>query len=190
MRGSACHDRLVARYVSLLRGINVGGSRIVKMAELRELHRALGHEDVQSYVQSGNVVFSTETGDVGALAVAIHDAIFERFGYDDVDVVLRTRAELAEAAAGNPFLARGCEPTSLHLMLLAHPIEPSRLADLDGTPFLPDEFALAQQQIYLHLPNGVGRTKIFRLLSERALGTRATVRNWRTVSAILGMLDG
>ena len=74
-------------------------------------------------------------------------------------------------------------------MLLAHAIAPSRLAGLDGTPFLPDEFALAPQQIYLHLPNGAGRTKIFRLLSERALGTRATVRNWRTVSAILGMLD-
>ena len=178
----------MARYVSLLRGINVGGARIVKMAELRDLHRELGHEDVQSYVQSGNVVFDTEQGDADELAGRIHDAIAVRFGYDDVDVVLRTRTELAEAAAANPFLARGCDLATLHLMLLRQPIESDRLAGLDGVAYLPDEFALAPRQIYLHLPDGAGRTKLFRLLSERRLGTRATVRNWRTVIALLDLL--
>ena len=177
------------RYASLLRGINVGGSRIVKMAELRALHAALGHEDVQSYVQSGNVVFSAREHDPAVLSRRIHAAIAERFGYDDVDVVLRTHAELAEAAAQNPFLARGCDPGGLHLMLLAREIDPAVLADVDGTAYLPDEFVLAQREIYLHLPDGAGRTKLFRLLSERALGTRATVRNWRTVTALLALLE-
>ena len=103
-------------------------------------------------------------------------------------MIVRTRDELADAAAANPFVARGCDPATLHVMFLARAIEPDDLVSLDGTPFLPDEFALARRQIYLHLPNGAGRTKLFRLLSDRALGTRGTVRNARTVAALLALL--
>jgi uncharacterized protein (DUF1697 family) len=163
--------------------VNVGTGRKVPMAELRGLLGELGHTDVATYVQSGNVVF-TGGGTAAAVASALEAAIAERFGLD-VRVLLRTRAQLAAVVKGNPFHD---DPKTLHVMFLEATPRAAAVKAIDPEPFRPDEFAVKGREIYLHLPNGMGRTKINNAFFERKLALAGTGRNWRTVTTLLDML--
>ena len=105
-------------YIAMLRGVNVSGHNKVAMADLRALFDALGHSEVQTYIQSGNVVFKSASTNPASLAQAIEQACAKRLGVD-VTVVLRTRAELTRTASSNPFLKRGADPARLHVTFLA-----------------------------------------------------------------------
>jgi uncharacterized protein (DUF1697 family) len=173
----------MSTYVALLRGINVGGKSAVQMGELRSLFTSLGHSDVRTYVQSGNVVFaSTEAG--SHIAEGLEHRIEEVFGLQ-VPVLLRTAEELTEVAAGNPFLGTIDDLAKLHVVFLDDRPAPSGVAGLDPDRSPPDELAVSRREVYLRLPHGAGRTKLTVDYFERALGTRATARNWRTVTKLL-----
>jgi uncharacterized protein (DUF1697 family) len=171
-------------FVALLRGINVGGKNMIPMGELKSLFGSLGLEDVGTYIQSGNVVFRSPAGDTGDLATRIEQRIGEVFGIG-VTVLLRTPAELAEVAEGNPFLKGRADISKLHVVFLDRPPTSDAVAELDPGRSPPDEFRIGNRTIYLHLPNGAGRSKLTIDYFERRLGVRATARNWKTLLKLL-----
>lgn len=173
----------MARYVALLRGVNVGGKNRLPMAALRELFVELGYEGVTTLIQSGNVVFSSEAPvraeDLGA-------AIGRRFGIDTA-VAVREGSALRRALDANPFA--GVDPDRLHLGLLSSAPTPSAVAGLDASPFAPDRFAVVGAELYLDLPNGMARTKLPGYL-DRRLRAHATIRNWRTATRLVALAEG
>jgi uncharacterized protein (DUF1697 family) len=170
----------VTRYAALIRGINVGGRAKVKMDDLRNVFAALGHGDITTYIQSGNVVFSTAPRSAPKVAAAIEDRIREDLGLG-VTVLLRTDQELGDVIAANPFLAGGADPARLHATFLVDTPAPERLDHVAVPDSGPDEFAIVGREVYLHCPEGYGRTKLNNTLWERRLGVAATTRNWNTV---------
>jgi uncharacterized protein (DUF1697 family) len=176
-------------YVALLRGINVGGRTKVGMDDLRRLFVALGHADVKSYVQSGNVLFSSPVEESSRLAGDIQRRIARDLGVT-VTVLLRTRDDLAYVVANNPFLSRETDLAKLHVTFLADAPDHERVARLDTPSGGPDEFSLAGREVYLHCPRGYGRTKLNNAYLERRLGVAATTRNWNTVTKLCDLASG
>ena len=171
-------------HAALLRGINVGGKNKLPMKSLTELFVEAGCSDVRTYIQSGNVVFSAPDRIARRISVLISGAILARFGLR-VPVVTRTAAELREVVRNNPFLRAGADAGTLHVAFLATLPDPSKLAVLDPKRSPPDAFAVRGREIYLHCPNGMGRTKLSNAYFDSKLGTISTVRNWRTVLHLL-----
>jgi len=169
------------RYVALLRGVNVGG-RSVPMAELRELVARLGHTDVRTYIQSGNVLFSSRHDDAPALADELRAAIGAELGHR-VTVVLRTPAELGRVLAANPYAARR-QTAPLHVTFLDGLPDAAVRAGLEAAAGSPDEFTVCGREVYVWCPSGYGRTVLSNEFFERRLKVAATTRNWRTLTKI------
>jgi uncharacterized protein (DUF1697 family) len=169
-------------YAALLRGINVGGSRKLPMADLRALLTGLGHTGVRTHLQSGQAVFTADHGDEDTLAAELSRAVEERFGFP-VDVIVRDHAYLAAVAEACPFPAAGLEGRQLHVTYFSAPVTEDRYADVDAAAHLPEEFRLGDRCLYLYAPDGLGRSKLAQTLSRRRLGKDviATSRNWNTV---------
>lgn len=174
-------------YVALLRGINVGGKNMIKMAALQSLFVDLGHGDVTTYIQSGNVVFTSPARSASALASAIEQRITRDFGLD-ITVVIRTKAELGKVIAGNPFAA--ADLSKLHVSFLADKPAPALVRALDGHTSEPDEFRVVGREVYMHCPLGMGNTKLNNTFWERRLKTRTTARNWNTVTTLFDLAGG
>ncbi|MET9882908.1 DUF1697 domain-containing protein [Streptomyces sp. NPDC006430] len=174
------------KYAALLRGINVGGAKKVPMAELREVLEGLGHQDVQTYLQSGNAVFSTSEKDVHALTRELERAVEARFGFAVACLVL-DGAYLRAVADGCPFPAAALEGRQLHATFLSEQPERSRFAAIDGPSYLPEEFRIGDRVLYLYAPNGLGRSKLAEALHKPAVlkGIAATTRNWNTVAKLV-----
>jgi uncharacterized protein (DUF1697 family) len=168
--------------------VNVGGARSVKMADLRRAYSALGLTDVETYVQSGNVVFTADSDEPARVAHDIETALADTLGLPDVDVILRTRSDLERLVQDNPFLAEGADPSTLHVTFLTEAPSRSALQALDPTGYAPDSFAPGPDAVYVLCPNGYGRTKLHNTFFEKALGVRATTRNWRTVNKLLDLV--
>ncbi len=168
------------RVVALLRGVNLGGRRLA-MAELREVVEGLGHTDVETYLQSRNVVFTPRPRSPRDLAASLEAAISESTGFD-VPVVVRTGTQLRKIVAGSPYPAD--DPTRILVAFLgAKPKlgEPG-LGDLDA--YLPDELTLAGADMYVSVPRGQARSRLVQALTAPRLGTTVTLRNWRTVTSL------
>jgi uncharacterized protein (DUF1697 family) len=171
-------------YVALLRGVNVAG-RAVPMDALRGIFCGLGHRDVTTYIQSGNVVFRTPEEDHDVLADEIHSAIASEIGHR-VTVVLRTAEQLALVVAHNP-LDDGRESRGLHVTFLAQAPDPLRMDAITPVAGVSDEFRRIGQEIFVYCPDGYGRTRLTNDFFERRLGIAATTRNWRTVTTLARM---
>ena len=173
-------------YVALLRGINVGGSHMVKMADLKRLMEECGCADVRTYIQSGNAVFRSAVSDVSRLEKKIAGAIAKSHGFEPRVLVL-TGAELMRAAAANPFAEAAREPKCVHLFFLgAKPAKPD-LEAIGALKAKTERFALKARVFYMHTPDGLGKSKLA-TRAERLLGVDATARNWSTVTALLEMV--
>jgi uncharacterized protein (DUF1697 family) len=174
------------RQIALLRGINVGGNRMVAMARLREVFADdLGLTDVKTYVNSGNVVF----GGRRTSAAKIEQAIAAAFGFD-VAVVVRTRDEIADVAAANPLADVATNPARYLVQFSGDgPIDEARVADVDRDALLPEAFAIRGSEAYLWLPGGVQSSKALKVINEKRLGVTLTGRNWRTVEKLLALAD-
>jgi uncharacterized protein (DUF1697 family) len=169
-------------WVALLRGVNLGERNKLSMRDLRGLFVELGHADVETYLQSGNVLFRSPAPR-RELTQAIAAGIRGRFGLD-VSVILRTRSELRTTVEGNGFAGRQSDPTKLHVTFLATAPRPERVAALETKRFEPDEFRVTRGAVYLHCPQGYGRSKLSNAFFEQQLGVVGTTRNWRTVTAL------
>jgi uncharacterized protein (DUF1697 family) len=166
------------RYIALLRGVNVGGHRKLPMAKLRELIESLGYTEVQTLIQSGNVVFSSSRK---VTPESIESALEQELGLK-VPVVLRTPAELGRILKGNPFPR--ADPASLHVGFMSRKPPASAVLELDTARFAPEEIAVKGLEQYFHLPNGIGRAKLPSYVG-RQLDVPTTVRNWSTVTKLL-----
>jgi uncharacterized protein (DUF1697 family) len=171
-------------YVSLLRGINVGGHKKIKMHQLRISLEALGLEQVKTYIQSGNVVFKTSKTSPAALSKKIEAKIFSEFGFS-ASVISRTADEINQAIASNPFLKqRGIDPEKLHVAFLSEIPAPPALKKLAGLTLAPDQSRCFGKEVYLYFPNGVSQSSLWKYPLDRVLQVVATTRNWRTVNTL------
>jgi uncharacterized protein (DUF1697 family) len=176
------------RAVALLRGINVGTGTRVPMAELRDLATGLGLTDVATYVQSGNLVFAAATVDEARLAPKLEAAIQAAFGVRS-PVLIRTGAELATVATAHPFAGDEARTTHLHVIFLRGAPTQDDFARLDPARSPADRFKLSGRELYVHYPDGSGRSKLTLAYIEQRLGTVATARNWRTVQQLATMTE-
>ncbi|MGW6706628.1 DUF1697 domain-containing protein [Streptomyces sp. NPDC054956] len=175
------------KYAALLRGINVGGNKKVPMAELREVLHDLGHEDVQTYLQSGNAVFSSATKKTPvALARELEAAIEAHFGFE-VPCLVVDGAYLRAVAEACPFPAADLEGKQLHATFCSEQPAESRFASIEPAAHLPEEYRLGDRVIYLYAPNGLGRSKLAEALAKPAVvkGMDVTTRNWNTVAKLV-----
>jgi len=174
------------RMVALLRAVNVGGRKL-PMAELRVLCEELGWTDVATYIQSGNVVFGAE-GDPAALEAALEEALPARFGFA-VPVVIRTATQWAAYPRATPFpKAAADEPNRLMLLLSKAPPAAGAEAVIQGRAMHGERVGRAGDAIWIHHPNGQADSKLTPSLIDRAIGSPATARNYRTVATLLEML--
>ncbi|MCP3981788.1 MAG: DUF1697 domain-containing protein [bacterium] len=173
-------------HVALMRGINVGGKNKLPMKDLVTLFVDAGCTDVQTYIQSGNVVFHAPRDTLRHIPQRVSAAIADRFGYA-VPVVLRSAAELRKTVRNNPFLKPGVDTKLLSVMFLADRPRPAAVAALDPDRSPPDEFAVAGREIYLCCPGGVARTKLTNQYFDSRLSTIGTARNWATVLRLSAM---
>ena len=164
--------------IALIRGVNVGGANRVKMADLRAALGDAGYEDVQTYLQSGNVVLRSDRE-----PAAVARDVIAATGLD-VEVMVRTAAQLAKVVEENPY-PQVSDGRTLHVAFL----EGGRPELPDGD-FAPEGFTVAHGELYVWLPEGMRDSKLVKALSERKLGVRATWRNWNTVLALHEMCGG
>ncbi|HLH61651.1 MAG TPA: DUF1697 domain-containing protein [Ktedonobacteraceae bacterium] len=179
----------MARFVSLFRGINVGGNHPVRMDELKALLESLGLRDVATYIQSGNVVFSGEDIDLAQLPAQIEERFAQRFGFQ-ARVIVRSAAELSEIIANNPFQGQPEKESKWTVVLfLSSPPGSAALEELRQAYTGPEEYYLIGQELYIYYPNGQGRSKLTNTLLEKKLKTSGTARNWNTVLQLQKMLQ-
>jgi uncharacterized protein (DUF1697 family) len=159
------------------------------MSDLRDLYAELGFDNVETYRQSGNVIFASTSRSAGRLAATIEDGMGQAFGYDDVDVFVRGPGELDRLVGANPFLATGADPATLHVTFLkAVPASRPRPDPVQGTG--ADDFAFGERAVYVHCPGGYSRTKLHNGYFEKLTGVRATTRNWATVTQLRALTAG
>jgi uncharacterized protein (DUF1697 family) len=170
-------------HVALLRGVNVGGANKLAMSDLKAIFERAGCSRVETIIQSGNVVFAAPAALLGDLANIAAAEIKRRFGVA-TPVILRSGAEMRAILAGNSFLRAGVDPGLLHVMCLADRPTKAQIAALDSSRSPPDEFVVREKDIYLHLPNGVARSKLTNAYFDKALRTIGTARNWRTMTKL------
>jgi uncharacterized protein (DUF1697 family) len=169
----------------MLRGVNVGGNTL-KMDWLRDACEALGLRDVRTYVQSGNIVFSSHAS-ASKLEQTLK-ATVDRQARLPVTVVVRSASDLADIIAGNPFLKqKGVDITKLHVTFLDKAVLKPAVGKLDALAGTRDEYRLAGREIYLHCPVNYGQTKLSNTAIEKALSVGATTRNWKTVTTLRAM---
>lgn len=180
-------------HVALLRGINVGGRNTVAMADLRAVVTEVGHADVATYIASGNVVFTSDGHDTDALADELEHAIAHRLDVTPAVVVL-TRAELAAIVAANPY-PDAEDDRHVHAVFHRDAVTPDASAIAEAEQRAreagsSDKATVAGRTVYLHTPDGMGRSRLAELLNRGDAIAAGTARNWRTVTRLLGMLDG
>jgi len=176
-------------YLALLRGINVGGKNKLLMRDLSEVFSNVGCEDVRTFIQSGNVIFRGSPALSVEIPGLITAQIAKSFGYR-TPVVLRTAEQLGDVIRNNPFLEAGAAGETLHVLFLADLPSPHLVGELDPHRSAPDAFIVRGREVYLHLPNGVARSKLTNDYFDSKLATTSTGRNWRTVTKLLQLMSG
>jgi uncharacterized protein (DUF1697 family) len=175
-------------HVALLRGVNVGGKNRLAMKDLARVCEGLGCRDVRTYLQSGNVVYRAPPELAGGMQTRLRAAMAADLGLD-VPVVTRDALGLRAAVEASPFIARGLDPATVHVMFLAELPEAPLVAALDRDRSPGDAFEVHAADVHLHLPNGVARSKLTNAWFDARLRTVSTVRNWNTVTALAAMVS-
>ncbi|NVO19619.1 MAG: DUF1697 domain-containing protein [Bacteroidetes bacterium] len=171
-------------YVALLRGINVSGSKIIKMEDLRACMAKSGFRNISTYIQSGNILFESENMTDVELETRIGSAILNDFGFQ-VPVEIISKAKLKQILQENPFLKDiNTSIDSLHLTILSAAPSPDLFNKLMPLEDDMDSCIFIDECIYLKCPNGYGRTKFTNTFFEKKLKLNATTRNWKTMAKL------
>jgi uncharacterized protein (DUF1697 family) len=178
----------VSLVVALLRGVNVGGRARLPMGELRGTLTNLDFVDVQTYLQSGNIVLESGERSLTAIASEIETAIAEGFSLQ-IRVMIRVKEDLAAVSTAHPFRDDVADPSRLHVVFLEAAPDAAGIAGLDPDRSPPDRFEVKGREIYLSYPNGQGRSKLSLDYFERVLAVAGTARNWNTVTKLLEMVS-
>lgn len=170
----------------MLKGINVGGQKRVSMQSLKNMYSSLGLIEIETYVQSGNVLFSSDATE-SFLKNRIEKEIKREYGFE-VPVFLRTEKELVDLIKNSPFKQK--DETKLHVTFLSdRPSNSVPVEDLNAVKFGTEEFSITGREVYLFCPNGYGATKLSNNFFEKKLKVTATTRNWKTVNTLSSMLS-
>lgn len=169
-------------YISILRGINVSGQKKIKMADLKKLYQSLGFENVQTYIQSGNIVFESKETSVIELQTIIFDAIQKHYGFEVPNIILKPE-EVEVALKNNPFK----EIEKMYFTFLAEEPTKENIKKLYTYSFDEEYYELIDKVIYFHCPNGAGRAKMSNNFFENKLRVMATSRNLNTTKKLLEM---
>lgn len=176
-------------YIALLRGINVSGQKKIKMADLRAHLAELPFTSVQTYIQSGNIVFETTEADPKKLESLIREKIAEKYDFQ-VPTLVKQAAELKEALETNPFHAEAsAEPKKMYFTFLADEPENEKVAAIQAIDYHPEQWALQKKTIFFYSPNGYGRAKLNNNFFEKKLKVAATTRNLRTTRILVEMAE-
>ncbi len=177
----------MARQIVLLRGVNLGARNRIAMSELRELLARAGFADVRTHLQSGNVVLTSDAPPE-QLARESERHIAEHFGLD-LQVVVRTRDELAAVVRRNPLATVADDPRRYHVNFLAAEPSAEALSKLAAAVLETERLTVIGRELYTWQPEGIAGSRLSRLLTGPGLGVTATARNWRTVTSLLAMLE-
>jgi uncharacterized protein (DUF1697 family) len=176
-------------YIAILRGINVSGQKMIKMPALKKMFEDLGFGNVQTYIQSGNVLFHHAKADDTDLGKLIHEGIQQTFGFE-VPVIVLSKADMEAVFHQNPFAKDSEKDVSkLHVSFLSQIPEIELVNKIEATKYLPDEFVVKEKTIYLFCPAGYGQTKLHNNFFESKLKCTATTRNWKTVNELLKLAE-
>jgi uncharacterized protein (DUF1697 family) len=180
----------MTRCIVLLRGINVGSGRKVPMADLKKLCESLGLQNVQTYIQSGNVAFELGRPEaILMLEMRLQQAFSETFGFD-IPVIVRTDEEWAESIAQNPFLKEeNLDIERLHLTCLKELPSAELLEKIKAFQYLPDRYEIIGRDVFIFCAAGYGTSKLVNSFFESKLKTSATTRNWKTVLKLHEMIN-
>lgn len=172
-------------YIALLRGINVSGHKKIKMADLREMLQKTDFEDVQTYIQSGNVVFKSDDLNILSLEEKIKKGIAKTFGFD-VPVLVKTRIDLINILKESPFTkAEDIEANKIYYVLLKNEAEQAVAANINQENYPNELFVITKNCVYLNCINGAGKAKLNNNVIERKLKVEATTRNHRTMQKLI-----
>jgi uncharacterized protein (DUF1697 family) len=175
-------------WIALFRGINVGGRNKIPMAELTSTLEAIGCRSVQTYIQSGNVVFDCSSKSKRNLSVHLGDAIVSQFGFRP-DIILLTDDEFRIAIKNNPFQDAESEPKTLHFFFLDSVPDSPDMEAIAKLATATERYRLIDTVFYLYAPEGFGRSKLA-AGAERKLGVPVTARNYNTIRSLSSILDG
>ena len=180
----------MVRYIAILRGINVGTGRKVPMADLKKCCENMGLLNVQTYIQSGNVVFELARPEtIPMLETCLQQAFTEKFGFD-IPVIVRTFEEWAESTAQNPFLKEeNVDIDRLHLTCLKEFPSSELLEKIKLFQYLPDRYEIIGRNVFIFCAAGYGTSKLVNSFFESKLKVAATTRNWKTVLKLHEMIN-
>jgi len=179
----------VNTYITMLRGVNMTGHNTIKMTRLAEMFRQLGYSDAETYIQSGNIVFSCRNSRIDEVSSAIRKAILSEFSLD-IAVITRTPDEIKKIIAVNPFLEEpGFDPSKMAVVFLELKPSEEQILKVAGIDYPPDKFRIIGSEIYIYCPNGFGRTKLYTNFFEAKMKVTGTARNWTMVNKLLEMAE-
>ena len=168
-------------YISMLRGINVSGSKKIKMVELKSLYEKLKFKEVQTFIQSGNVIFKSSKSET-TIIKTIYDGLKKEWNYD-VTIILKTPTELKNIIAKNPFLkGHDVNVKNLYFTFLESTPDKTLLTAIKDFTSNNDEFVIKGKEVYVLCPDGYGTTKLHNNFFERKLKVGATTRNWNSLN--------
>jgi len=173
-------------FISILRGINVSGQKKILMAELKALYESLQFTDVNTYIQSGNVIFKSneKLSDI-EFAIKIEKALYKKYGFE-VPVIIRSKDEIRKVISANPFLKeKNMDEKRLYVTFLSEMPAKENTEITKSLDFSPDIFFIIGKEVYLCVSSGYGETKLSNNFFEKKLKVNATTRNWNTVQKLL-----
>lgn len=177
------------KYIALLRGINIGRKKRIKMADLKEFFELMDFKNIKTYLQSGNVIFEYNLGNTEEIANGIEKKLIKTYEFP-VNVIIRTKNELEDIINSNPFINEdNVEIDKLHVTFLHEMPDKVIVSNLDMKKSENEKFKIIGKEIYLYLPNGYARTKLNNNIFEKKLNTIATTRNWKTVNKLLELAN-
>jgi len=176
-------------YIAILRGINVGAHRRIKMDALKAMFAKLKLENTETYIQSGNLVFQTKEKDYRKLEKQIKEGIAKDFGFD-VPVMVRQLAELKTVFENNPFLKKGEEDIKpYHVTFLSEEPEQTDMDQIKEGNYAPDDYHIKSRAVYIYCEGSYHKTKLSNKFFEKKLKVEATTRNWKTVTKLVEMAE-
>ena len=176
-------------YISILRGINVGGQKLIKMNALRKSYENMGFRKVTTYVQSGNVIFKGNSFEIEELEQKISQQIEKDFGFE-VPVIVLTTDKLKQVIDNNPLLNnKDKEVSFMHVTFLASKPDHFDHAQIEDKKQNGEEIFFTDMAVYLYCPNGYGRIKLNNNFLESKLKVGATTRNWKTTNELFKIAE-
>ncbi|WP_396198614.1 DUF1697 domain-containing protein [Flavobacterium sp.] len=177
------------KYLALLRGINVSGHNMIKMDALKKMLENMGFQNVETYIQSGNIFFDSEEENAASVGFKIKQEISKVFGYD-VPVIMVSKTDLELCFKNNPYLKeKECDIKKLYVAFISKELTAAAINDLKISNFKPDEAAIDSNRIYIKYAIGAGKTNLDQKYIEKKLNVVSTIRNWNTVTKLLEMYN-